>query len=45
MTESAKLSTIEKIAVASSVFIIGAGIVYWAFQVGNVIELLRLAYG
>ncbi|MDH7944749.1 hypothetical protein QGM61_13045 [Pseudohongiella sp. SYSU M77423] len=45
MTEPAKLSTIEKIAVASSVFIIGAGIVYWGLQVQNVMELLEMAYG
>lgn len=45
MSESRDLSKKEKIAVASSAVIIGAGIIYWSVQVMNVIELLSLAYG
>ena len=45
MSESRELSKREKIAVASSAIIIGAGIIYWSFQVMNVIELLEMAYG
>lgn len=45
MTDKKALTLIQKIAVASSVAIIVSGIIYWSFQVQNVMELLEMAYG
>lgn len=45
MTDKKPLTLIQKIAAGSSVAIIVAGIIYWSFQVQNVMELLEMAYG
>lgn len=45
MTDKKNLTLLQKIAAASSVAIIVAGIIYWSFQVQNVMELLEMAYG
>jgi len=45
MVDLKSLSIREKIAVISSSVVLGAGAIYWMFQVKAVIELLQLAYG
>ncbi|MGI1679096.1 MAG: hypothetical protein K6L75_10215 [Cellvibrionaceae bacterium] len=40
-----KIKTKQTIAVVASVAILTAGGVYWAFQIGNVMEMLAMAYG
>ena len=35
----------EKIAMLTSVAVIGGWLIFWSFQINDVIELLRLAYG
>ncbi len=45
MTDKKSLTLLQKIAAASSVAVIVAGIIYWSFQVQNVMELLEMAYG
>lgn len=45
MNDKKMLSTKEKIAMASSAVIIVGAVIYWGFQVQNVMELLELAYG
>lgn len=45
MVDIKSLSMREKIAVVSSAVVLGAGVIYWGFQVKAVIELLQLAYG
>lgn len=45
MTDKKPLTTIEKVAVASSVAVLASATVYWLFQVAGVIELLQMAYG
>ena len=45
MSGFSELSKAEKIAVVTSAAIIVAGVIYWGVQVGNVIELLQMAYG
>jgi hypothetical protein len=45
MSDKKTLTLLQKIAAASSVGIIVAGIIYWSFQVQSAIELLEMAYG
>jgi|TARA_A100000171_G_scaffold52607_1_gene71858 hypothetical protein len=45
MSENKSLSLREKIALGSSTVIIVGAVIYWGFQVQNVMELLELAYG
>lgn len=45
MNDKESLSIKEKIAIASSTVIIVGVVIYWGFQVQNVMELLELAYG
>lgn len=40
-----RLSTREKVAAAASAAILLATIVYWAIQITDVMESLKLAYG
>ncbi len=40
-----ELNGLEKVAVGTSGAVILAFVVFWAFQVRSVIELLQLAYG
>lgn len=40
-----RLSTREKVAAAVSAAIVLAAIVYWAIQIMDVMESLKLAYG
>lgn len=40
-----ELGMLEKIAAGTSGAVIVAFVVFWAFQVRSVIELLQLAYG
>ena len=35
----------EKIAMATSLAIISGWLIFWSFQINDVIELLRMAYG
>lgn len=38
-------SLLEKLALLSSVVIIGGGVWFWILMIGDVLETLRLAYG
>jgi len=40
-----KMPTIEKAALGTSGAILLVLVVYWVIQIGNVIEMLELAYG
>jgi len=40
-----QIKTKQSIAVAASAAILCAGAIYWAIQIGNVIEMLTMAYG
>jgi hypothetical protein len=45
MNEARKLSTQEKVAVATAAGILVATVIYWIVQIVGVIEMLKLAYG
>lgn len=40
-----KIKTKQTIAVVASAAVLIAGGIYWSIQIGNVIEMLSLAYG
>jgi hypothetical protein len=45
MTEPAKTSTREKIAIVVSAAIVVSSIIYWIIQIAGVMEELKKAYG
>jgi hypothetical protein len=44
-SQNKKLDVREKVALVSSAAVIVVALIYWGVQVGDVIELLEMAYG